>query len=94
MLGMMTSAYFLSFAIAQIPLGVCLDRYGPGRTLSGFMLFGVLGCVVFAAAPSVTFLFIGRALVGLGVSGCLMAAYKAFGDGRSYTALFLTASSR
>ncbi|HBA64052.1 MAG TPA: hypothetical protein DCZ20_09380 [Lachnospiraceae bacterium] len=79
-LGMMTSAYFLSFAIAQIPLGVCLDRYGPGRTLSGFMLFGVLGCVVFAAAPSVTFLFIGRALVGLGVSGCLMAAYKAFGD--------------
>lgn len=79
-LGMMTSAYFLSFAIAQIPLGVCLDRYGPGRTLSAFMLFGVLGCVVFAAAPNVTFLFIGRALVGLGVSGCLMAAYKAFGD--------------
>lgn len=79
-LGMMTSAYFLSFALAQVPLGVCLDRYGPGKTLSGFMLFGVLGCIVFAMAPNVTFLFIGRALVGLGVSGCLMAAYKAFGD--------------
>lgn len=79
-LGVMTSSYFLSFAIAQIPLGVCLDRYGPGRTLSTFMLFGVVGCLVFASAPTVLFLFIGRALVGFGVSGCLMAAYKAFGD--------------
>ena len=79
-LGIMTSAFFLSFALAQIPLGVCLDRYGSGRTLTGFMIFGVLGCFVFASAQSIIFLFVGRALVGLGVSGCLMAAYKAFGD--------------
>lgn len=79
-LGVMTSAYFISFAAAQIPLGVCLDRYGPNRTLAAFMMFGVVGCIVFGFAPSVLFLFIGRALVGLGVSGCLMSAYKAFGD--------------
>lgn len=78
-LGIMTIAYFFSFALAQIPLGVLLDRYGPGLTLSIFMLFAVIGCFIFAAAPSIIFLFIGRALVGLGVSGCLMAAYKAFG---------------
>ncbi len=79
-LGIMTSAYFLSVAFAQIPLGVCLDRYGSGRTLAGFMIFGVVGCFVFASAQNIFFLFIGRALVGLGVSGCMMAAYKAFGD--------------
>lgn len=79
-LGVMTSAYFLSFAAAQIPVGVSLDRYGPSKTLSSFLIFGVIGCIVFAMAPSTIFLFIGRALVGLGVSGCLMAAYKAYGD--------------
>lgn len=79
-LGIMTSAYFISFAVAQIPLGVCLDRWGPGKSLSCFMLFGVAGCIVFGIAPSISFLFIGRALVGFGVSGCLMASYKAIGD--------------
>ncbi len=82
-LGTMTSAYFISFAIAQIPLGVALDRWGPGKTLGVFMLFGVAGCMVYGLAPTVTFLFVGRALVGFGVSGCLMASYKAIGDWRS-----------
>lgn len=79
-LGVMTSSYFLSFAFAQIPLGICLDRYNPGRTLAAFLCFGVAGCIVFASAQTTVYLFIGRALVGLGVSGCLMSAYKAFGD--------------
>lgn len=79
-LGIMTSAYFISFAVAQIPLGVCLDKWGPGKSLGCFMLFGVVGCIVFGVAPNVTFLFIGRALVGFGVSGCLMSSYKAIGD--------------
>lgn len=79
-LGMMTSTYFLAFAAAQIPLGVLFDKYGPSKSLAACMLFAVIGCVVFGSAQVVTFLFVGRALVGLGVAGCLMAAYKAFGD--------------
>lgn len=79
-LGVMTSAYFLSFAIAQIPLGVCFDRFGPCKALGIDMLLAVIGCFVFSTSQSVTFLFIGRALVGFGVAGCLMAAYKEFGD--------------
>ncbi len=79
-LGVMTSAYFLTFAIAQIPLGICFDRYGPNKTLGIFMIAAVIGCFLFASAQVVTMLFIGRALVGLGVAGCLMAAYKSFGD--------------
>ena len=30
-LGLMTSVYFLTFAAAQLPLGVMLDRYGVRR---------------------------------------------------------------
>ncbi len=79
-LGVMTSAYFLTFAVAQIPLGICFDRFGPNKTLAIFMLSAVAGCFLFASAQVVTMLFIGRGLVGFGVAGCLMAAYKSFGD--------------
>jgi sugar phosphate permease len=33
-LGLLTSTYFLTFAIAQLPLGILLDRYGPRRVKS------------------------------------------------------------
>ena len=33
-LGLLTSVYFLTFAAAQIPIGILLDRYGPRRIQS------------------------------------------------------------
>lgn len=77
-LGLLTAAYFLSFAAFQIPLGVLLDQYGPRRIESTLLLFAALGAVVFATAESTTGLLVGRLLIGFGVSACLMAAFKAF----------------
>ena len=37
-LGFLTAAYFLSFALFQIPLGLMLDRYGPRRVQAGLEL--------------------------------------------------------
>ncbi len=33
-LGLLTSMYFLAFGLAQIPVGIALDRYGPRRVES------------------------------------------------------------
>jgi MFS family permease len=77
-LGLLTSAYFLAFAAAQLPLGMLLDRFGARRVESGLLLIAAAGAVVFALGQSVTELAIGRGLIGLGVSACLMAAFKAF----------------
>ncbi|HBH29586.1 MAG: MFS transporter [Desulfofustis sp. PB-SRB1] len=77
-LGLLTATYFISFAAFQLPLGVLLDRYGPRRTESILLIFAGLGAVVFAAAESLSGLIIGRALIGFGVSACLMAAFKAY----------------
>ena len=33
-LGLLTSAYFLAFGLAQLPVGVLLDRYGPRRVVA------------------------------------------------------------
>ncbi len=77
-LGLLTSAYFLTFALFQLPLGMLLDHYGPRKTESALLLFAALGAALFAVSTSVGGLIIGRALIGFGVSACLMAAFKAY----------------
>lgn len=76
-LGLLTSAYFLAFCAVQLPNGLLLDRYGPRRTEAGLLLFTALGCALFAVGESLTALTLGRALIGLGVSACLMGSLKA-----------------
>ncbi len=71
-LGMLSSAFFLAFAAAQVPLGVAIDRYGPKTCMLASIGLAVLGCAVFALAESVTGLTLGRILMGLGCSSFLM----------------------
>lgn len=77
-LGLLTSAYFLTFAAFQLPLGILLDRLGPRRTEAALLMFAAAGAFVFGIADSAAGLIAGRAMIGLGVSACLMAAFKAF----------------
>lgn len=77
-LGLLTSAYFLTFAAAQVPLGILLDRYGPRRTTAALMLVAGIGALVFSQSQGLSSLLFGRALIGMGVSACLMASIKAF----------------
>ncbi len=77
-LGLLTSVYFLTFAAFQLPLGVLLDRFGPRRVEAALLLFAAAGAGLFAASSSSLELIIGRGLIGLGVSACLMASFKAF----------------
>jgi len=77
-LGFLTSMYLLAFAAFQLPLGVLLDRFGPRRVLACLYAIAGLGALVFGLAQDFTALSIGRALIGLGVSGGLMGAIKAF----------------
>ncbi len=76
-LGLMSAAYFLSFAAFQIPLGLLLDRYGPRRVQGSLYCVAALGALLFSLGDSVTTLVLARAMVGFGVSGGLMAALKA-----------------
>jgi len=77
-LGLLTATYFIAFASFQLPLGVLLDRFGPRRVEALLLLVAALGALCFARADSIAQLILGRALIGLGVSACLMAAFKAY----------------
>jgi MFS family permease len=79
-LGLLTSAYLLTFGAFQLPLGVLLDRYGPRRVEAVLLLIAAAGTVGFAFGTSLGELALARAAIGLGVSACLMAAFKALAD--------------
>jgi len=77
-LGLLAGAYFGGFALMQLPLGSALDRFGPRRVLLAFLSVAVLGCIAFASARHFATLTLARALIGVGVSACLMAPMTAF----------------
>lgn len=77
-LGLMTSLFYLAFALANLPLGSLLDRYGPRFVHPALMLMGAVGALVFAGAQDFITLSVGRAMLGIGFAAGLMGAMKAF----------------
>ena len=77
-LGLLAGGYFLGFAVAQWPMGVWLDRFGPKKVLISLLAVAVLGCCAFAASSSFVGLLLARVLIGVGVSACLMGPLTAY----------------
>lgn len=77
-LGLMTSLFYLSFAGSQIPIGWALDTYGVRLVQPVLLCVAVLGSLLFSVSSSLVTAGLARALLGIGLAGCLMAAFKAF----------------
>lgn len=77
-LGLLAGAYFLGFALMQLPLGSALDRWGPRRVLAALLALAVAGCLAFAAARGLQQLLLARLLIGAGVGACLMAPLTSY----------------
>jgi MFS family permease len=82
-LGLLGSAFFYTFAVFQIPMGVLLDRVEPRRIISFFSLVGAAGAIVFACAGSFYTALLGRAMLGIGMASVLMGSLKVFATGHS-----------
>ena len=76
-LGLLTSAYFLTFSAFQLPLGILIDHFGPRRVQLVLCLVAACGALLFAVADNTPTLIAGRALIGLGTAGGLVAGLKA-----------------
>jgi predicted MFS family arabinose efflux permease len=76
-LGLLTSAFFLAFALAQLPVGMALDRWGPAKVQLPMLLLAGVGALAFAGGQTFGQLLVARAVIGLGLGGCFMAAVKA-----------------
>lgn len=71
-LGLMSGVFFLSFGCVQLPLGICLDRFGARLTLSLCLLLTAFSCGLFAVAQNFENMMLARILMGLGCSSLLM----------------------
>ncbi|PIE60845.1 MAG: MFS transporter [Desulfobacterales bacterium] len=77
-LGLLSATYFIAFASSQLPLGILLDRVGPRVVEGSLLCFAAAGATVFTLSHSLAGIIAGRALIGFGVSACLMAAFKSY----------------
>jgi predicted MFS family arabinose efflux permease len=73
-----SGAWFLAFALMQIPVGEALDRIGPRSTAAAALVVGAVGAGAFAAATSPALLTLSMVLIGIGCSPVLMASYYIF----------------
>ncbi|MCK4609381.1 MAG: MFS transporter, partial [Gammaproteobacteria bacterium] len=76
-LGILSAAYFLSYGLFQIPLGILLDRFGARKIQTVLLCLAGFAIILFAAATNITELVISRLLVGIGVAAGLTAGFKA-----------------
>lgn len=75
-LGNISSFYFLGYVSMQIPSGLLVDRFGKKKIMiPGFLLFG-LGTLFVASASSLTAVFAGSVLAGLGCGTYYGVAYS------------------
>ncbi len=71
-LGLLAGGYFLGFTSMQIPLGFLLDKHGPKKIVSSFLIIAIVGTTSFALAQNFASLLISRVFIGIGVSACMM----------------------
>ncbi|MGE5677590.1 MAG: MFS transporter [Pseudomonadota bacterium] len=70
------SMYFYAYFIMQIPSGILADKLGPKKTVASFSLLAAIGSVIFGLAPTITIAYLGRFMVGIGVSVVFICLIK------------------
>lgn len=67
-LGLLSSAFFYTYVITQIPAGLLLDRFNVRKVLMTAVLLCGVGCVGFALSQHFWQAFVSRLLMGMGAS--------------------------
>ncbi len=73
-LGAANGMFFGALLLAQVPVGIALDRAGPRRTVGALTGLAVLGAAVQALAGDGAALLAARFVIGLGCAASFMAA--------------------
>ena len=76
MMGLLGSVYFYCYAAMQFPAGLLSDSLGPRKSVTCFLIVAAVGSIVFGFAPTIKVAFIGRVMVGVGVSMVFIPTMK------------------
>ena len=70
-LGILTGAFFLTFSLCQIPVGIALDRWGPRRTILASLVVALAGTLLFSIGRNLVELTAARVILGFGCAALL-----------------------
>jgi sugar phosphate permease len=79
-LGLIGSMYFWAYAATALPAGILADTWGARKTIATFVFLAGIGGVVFALAPTVIIMALGRFVIGFGVGVVYVAAIRILAD--------------
>jgi predicted MFS family arabinose efflux permease len=71
-LAALTGAFPAAFALAMVPVGVALDRFGVRPVSLALLAIATLGAILAALAPGASAMLLAQAVLGIGCSGMLM----------------------
>ena len=74
----LSASFFMTFALAQLPIGILLDRFDTRKVNASLFLIAASGAVVVAYSNSGTMLTTGRVLMGLGFAAAMMGSLKTY----------------
>jgi MFS family permease len=70
---LITAAYFLPYALMQIPVGVLVDKFGARKLLTFSVIFCTIGVFGFSITHHFATAFVGRLFMGLGASSAYVS---------------------
>jgi MFS family permease len=73
--GWIFTAFLLPQIVGTVFAGREVDRHSPGRVFAIHLALFTVGCVAAGAAPSIAWLFVGRAIQGFGAGGLSACIY-------------------
>jgi MFS family permease len=75
-LGLVSAAFFYTYALFQIPGGLLLDRFSPAKVMAAFYFSALAGVILFSIADSPGIMALGRLLTGAGMACGFIGALK------------------
>ncbi len=75
-MGLLLSVFAIAYGVAQLPVGILIDRYGPRRVLGASLVLWSLAQVGSAFSGSLAQFAIARAALGIGESPMYLAGTK------------------
>ena len=75
-MGLLGSVYFYCYAFMQLPAGLLSDSLGPRKSVTFFLIIASAGSIIFGIAPTIKIAFLGRVMVGIGVSMVFIPTMK------------------
>ncbi|QND44281.1 MFS transporter (plasmid) [Rhizobium lusitanum] len=94
--GVAAAAFFISFGILQVPVGLAFDRFGVREVMTALSAAAAVGILIIATCTSPAQLFVGQAVLGAGCAPIFMGIVYHYGsvyDGKKSAARIATVSA-